>query len=130
MTKETIIQKIIANKNRPRLDFSLKDKTEKFTTNLFYTLFDTNACVEKNIEQLEIDFKEIYNLACTLKDGKCSEIWSKFLLKLPEILENLNLDAQELVNNDPASNNIEEVYLAYQDFMPLQFTALATNYLY
>ena len=32
MTKETIIQKIIANKNRPRLDFSLKDKTEKFTT--------------------------------------------------------------------------------------------------
>jgi serine O-acetyltransferase len=116
MTKETIIQKIIANKNRPRLDFSLKDKTEKFTTNLFYTLFDTNACVEKNIEQLEIDFKEIYNLACTLKDGKCSEIWSKFLLKLPEILENLNLDAQELVNNDPASNNIEEVYLAYPGF--------------
>jgi len=116
MTKETIIQKIIANKNRPRLDFSLKDKTEKFTTNLFYTLFDTNACVEKNIEQLEIDFKEIYNLACTLKEGKCSEIWSKFLLKLPEILENLNLDAQELVNNDPASNNIEEVYLAYPGF--------------
>ena len=95
---------------------TLENETEKFTTNLFYTLFDTNACVEKNIEQLEIDFKEIYNLACTLKDGKCSEIWSKFLLKLPEILENLNLDAQELVNNDPASNNIEEVYLAYPGF--------------
>lgn len=116
MTKETIIQKIIANKNRPHLDFSLKHKTEKFTTNLFYTLFDVNACVEKNIEQLEIDFKEIYNLACTLKNGKCFEIWGKFLLKLPEILENLNLDAQELVNNDPASNNIEEVYLAYPGF--------------
>lgn len=116
MTKETIIQKIIANKNRPHLDFSLKHKTEKFTTNLFYTLFDVNACVEKNIEQLEIDFKEIYNLACILKDDKCSEIWGKFLLKLPEILENLNLDAQELVNNDPASNNIEEVYLAYPGF--------------
>ncbi|WP_372745422.1 serine O-acetyltransferase [Lutibacter sp.] len=116
MTKETIIQKIIANKNRPHLDFSLKDKTEAFTTNLFHTLFDANACVAKNIEQLEIDFKEIYNLACILNDGKCTEIWSKFLLKLPEILENLNLDAQELVNNDPASNNIEEVYLAYPGF--------------
>lgn len=116
MTKETIIQKIISNKNRPHLDFSLKDKTEKFTTNLFYTLFDANTCVAKNIEQLEIDFKEIYNLACIINDGKCTEIWGKFLLKLPEILENLNLDAQELVNNDPASNNIEEVYLAYPGF--------------
>jgi serine O-acetyltransferase len=116
MTKETIIQKIIANKNRPHLDFSLKDKTEIFTTNLFHTLFDANACVAKNIEQLELDFKEIYNLACILKDGRCTEIWGEFLLKLPEILENLNLDAQELVDNDPASNNIEEVYLAYPGF--------------
>ena len=116
MTKQTIIQKIISNKNRPHLDFSLKDKTELFTTNLFYTLFDANTCVAKNIEQLELDFKEIYNLACINKDKKCTEIWGKFLLKLPEILENLNLDAQELVDNDPASNNIEEVYLAYPGF--------------
>lgn len=116
MTKETIIQKIISNKNRPHLDLSLKTKTEKFTTNLFYTLFDANACVEKNIAQLEIDFKEIYNLASINKEYNCSAIWNEFLLKLPEILENLNLDAQELVDNDPASNNIEEVYLAYPGF--------------
>jgi serine O-acetyltransferase len=116
MTKETIIQKIITNKNKPHLNLSLKHKTEAFTNNLFYTLFDAHACVAKNIEQLERDFKEIYNLACKHKDGKCAEIWDKFLIKLPEILENLNLDAQELVNNDPASNNIEEVYLAYPGF--------------
>lgn len=116
MTKETIIQKIIANKNRPNLNFSLKDKTQKFTTNLFYTLFDANTCVAKNIEQLEIDFKEIYNLACEIKNEKYTEIWRKFLIKLPQILENLNLDAQELVAHDPAANSIEEVYLAYPGF--------------
>ena len=116
MTKETIIQRIISNKNRPHLNFCLKDKTEIFTNNLFYTLFDATACVSKNIEQLEIDFKEIYKLACLIRDNSCETIWDRFLNKLPELLENLNLDAQELVDNDPASNNIEEVYLAYPGF--------------
>ncbi|MBT8316424.1 MAG: serine acetyltransferase [Lutibacter sp.] len=115
-TKEEIIQKIIGNKNRPHLNFSLKHKTEKFTNNLFYTLFDAQACVASNIKQLEDDFKEIYKLACLIKDGSCETIWNSFLMKLPTILESLNLDAQELVNNDPASNTIEEVYLAYPGF--------------
>jgi serine O-acetyltransferase len=114
--KESIIQRIISNKKKPNLDFSLKLKTEKFTNNLFYTLFDVNACVETNIEQLEADFSEIYKLACKIDKDACGTIWEKFLSKLPEILENLNLDAIELVNNDPASNNIEEVYLAYPGF--------------
>lgn len=115
-TKEEIIHKIIANKNKPHLNFSLKYKTEKFTNNLFHTLFDAEACVSKNIEQLENDFKEIYRLACLIKDGTCETIWNSFLFKLPTILEDLNLDAQELVKNDPASNTIEEIYLAYPGF--------------
>lgn len=114
--KKSIIQRIISNKKKPNLDFSLKLKTEKFTNNLFYTLFDVNACVATNIEQLEVDFNEIYKLACKIDQEACSSIWSKFMSKLPEILEKLNLDAMELVNNDPASNNIEEVYLAYPGF--------------
>jgi serine O-acetyltransferase len=116
--KESIIHKITSSENRPHLDFNLKYKTEKFTTNLFHTLFDANACVEKNIEQLEVDFEEIYKLAHNSSKNS-SSIWKMFLSKLPEILENLNLDAQELVNNDPASNNIEEVYLAYPGFFAI-----------
>ena len=114
--KESIIHKIISSENRPHLNFSLKHKTEKFTDNLFQTLFDANTCVAKNIEQLEIDFDEIYKLACVVDKESCGTIWKIFLSKLPEILENLNLDALELVNNDPASNNIEEVYMAYPGF--------------
>jgi serine O-acetyltransferase len=117
--KDRIILKITSNKSKPHLDFNLKYKTEAFTNNLFYTLFDANACVKKNIEQLKVDFDEIYKLAC--KTQKCSGnlIWDKFLSKLPDILEDLNLDARELVNNDPASNNIEEVYLAYPGFFAI-----------
>ena len=117
--KENIIHKITSSKNKPHLDFSIKHKTEEFTTNLFYTLFDANICVEKNIEQLEVDFNEIYTLACKVDGSNCGDIWNTFLSKLPEILDNLNLDAQELVNNDPASNNIEEVYLAYPGFFAI-----------
>ena len=117
--KERSIHKIISSKNRPHLDFSLKSKTEEFTNNLFHTLFDANACVEKNIEQLELDFDEIYKLACKVDEASCGTIWNSFLFELPEILESLNLDAQELVNNDPASNNIEEVYLAYPGFFAI-----------
>lgn len=116
VAKESIIQRIISNKNKPNLDFNLKLKTEKFTINLFHTLFDVNACVATNIEQLETDFSEIYKLACKIDKNGCGKIWEKFLSKLPAILEYLNLDALELVNNDPASNNIEEVYLAYPGF--------------
>ncbi|WP_090125053.1 serine O-acetyltransferase EpsC [Lutibacter oricola] len=114
--KENIIHKIIESKNKPQLDFSLKRKTEAFTNNLFNTLFDSNECVENNIEQLEADFKEIYNLAIKSVNHCCEDIWNDFLRGLPEIFENLNADAKSLVDNDPASNNIEEVYLAYPGF--------------
>ena len=113
---ERIIQQIISEKSKPNLDFTLKHKTEQFTNNLFLTLFDANACVASNIEQLQLDFSEIYKLACKIEQDSCGTIWEKFLSKLPDILKNLNLDAQELVDNDPASNNIEEVYLAYPGF--------------
>jgi len=115
-TKEEIIHKIIANKNRLHLNFSLKHKTERFTDNLFYKLFDTESLIAGNIEQLENDFKEICTLSSLIKDDSVENIWNSFISKLPLILENLDLDAIELFNNDPASNSIEEVYLAYPGF--------------
>ncbi|MFA5297725.1 MAG: serine O-acetyltransferase EpsC [Lutibacter sp.] len=125
MTTEEIIHQINSNKNRPHLNFSLKLKTEKFTDDLFYTLFDAEACVLKNIEQLKINFKEIYRLACLIEDGSCEKIWDIFMPQLPTILKNLNLDAQELFNNDPAANSIEEIYLAYPGFYAIAIYRLS-----
>lgn len=115
-TRENTIHKIVTNKARPNLDFNLKIKTEAFTRNLFYTLFDAKTCVEENIINLEKDFEEIYKLACSNNEKPCETIWENFLKILPQILENLNLDALEFINNDPASNSIEEVYLGYPGF--------------
>lgn len=117
--KESIINKITANKNRPRLDFSIKNKTEEFTNNLFITLFDAKSCVDTNINQLEIDFLEIYNLACFDDSIPSKEVWNKFLNKLPILLEKLHLDANACLNFDPASKNIEEVYIAYPGFFAI-----------
>ena len=116
MSLDIIIQKIQAHKKRPNLDFSLKRKTECFTDHLFYTLFDANVSVEGNIRKLGQDFDEITSIACFNPEVSCEVVWKAFLNKLPDIIEKLNLDAKEILDNDPAANNIEEVYLAYPGF--------------
>jgi len=116
MPLESIIKKIQAHKKRPNLDFSLKRKTDIFTDNLFYTLFDANISVTENIKKLSQDFDEITTIACFDPKISCKVVWKAFLNKLPEIIEKLNLDAQEILDNDPAANTIEEVYLAYPGF--------------
>lgn len=116
MSLDSIIKKIQAHKKRPNLDFSLKRKTEAFTNKLFYTLFDANISIDENIKQLGKDFDEITTIACFDPEISCEVVWKAFLAKLPEIIEKLNLDAQEILDNDPAANTIEEVYLAYPGF--------------
>jgi serine O-acetyltransferase len=117
--KESIINKIISNKQNKNLDFSLKTKTESFTNNLFHTLFDSKVCVENVIDQLEIEFSEIFKLACYNDSTSYVETWNAFLEKLPVLLEKLNLDATACLNFDPASNSIEEVYIAYPGFFAI-----------
>lgn len=46
-------------------------------------------------------------------------------LKLPNILEKLNLDACATTQNDPASHSIEEVYLCYPGFHAIAVYRLA-----
>ncbi len=116
MTKESIIQKIISDRATPRLDFSIKHKTETFTNDLFLTLFDAKSCVKTNIDKLETIFHEIYSLACFTDSKPCSDVWGDFLQKIPSLIDKLNLDAKASLNFDPASTTIEEVYIAYPGF--------------
>lgn len=116
MTKESIIAKIISDRATPRLDFSIKHKTETFTNDLFLTLFDAKSCVKTNIDKLEILFHDIYSLACFANSKPCSDVWGDFLQKIPSLIDKLNLDAKASLNFDPASTTIEEVYIAYPGF--------------
>ncbi|PWA07325.1 serine O-acetyltransferase EpsC [Flavobacterium psychrotolerans] len=125
MTKDQIINTINSLKGHSSINYGIKTKTETFTEKLFYTLFDSNAHLGESIDELEKQFKEIAALACKKTNSICDSIWDQFLKKLPIVLEKLNQDADYFLENDPASNSIEEVYLAYPGFYAIAIYRLS-----
>ena len=125
MKRDIIIQKIQEQKQFPHLKYAIREKSEAFTHKLFYTLFDEATPVKININQLELDFQELVALVCWQPGKTCKEIWQSYLEKLPEILENLNKDANAIMRNDPAANSIEEVFLAYPGFFAIAIYRLS-----
>lgn len=125
MLLENIICKIEQQKSLIHLKYSIKEKTEEFTKLLFYTLFDENTSVSTNIQVLQKQFEDLAELVCFEPKKPCKEIWKAFLNKLPEILGKLNLDASAINDNDPASNSLEEVYLAYPGFFAIAIYRLS-----
>ncbi len=125
MTKNLIIQNITALKSHLSINYGIKTKVEDFTEKLFYTLFDSNASLSQSIEELEIVFKEISKIACKKPERLCDKLWNQFLEKLPSVLEKLNLDAEYILENDPASNSIDEVYLGYPGFYAIAIYRLS-----
>ena len=124
-SKSEIIKQIEIQKKNPNLKLVLKEKTAYFTNLLFYTLFDSDTEVEKNIDVLEETFEELTNLACWESDKPCSKVWETYVARLPEILKKLNKDAEAFLKSDPAANSIEEVYLAYPGFYAIAIYRLA-----
>jgi serine O-acetyltransferase len=114
--KHRTIQTIAALKNHSSINYGIKTMSEAFTEKLFYMLFDSKAPLDESIDELEKLFKGISKISCKKSVTNCDEIWKKFLGKLPFVLEKLNQDAIFILENDPASNSIEEVYLAYPGF--------------
>lgn len=125
MTKDLIIKNIISLKGQSSINYGIKTKIEDFTEKLFYTLFDANAPLSESIDELQVLFKEISVIACKKPKGICDSIWEHYLEKLPSVLEKLNQDANYFLENDPASNSIEEVYLGYPGFYAIAIYRLS-----
>lgn len=125
MDKDKIIEEIKAQKRLPNLRFEIKERAEAFTRKLFFTLFDAETPVEKNIAALGQEFQELADMVCWEPDQPCRDLWVKYLEKLPGILKRLNLDARAIAENDPAANSIEEVYLAYPGFFAIAIHRLS-----
>ncbi len=125
MDKKKIVEKIRQHKKQPNLRFKLKEKVETFTNLLFYTLFDIDTPVASNMEELEVAFDTLVSLACWETNKPCKKVWENYMATLPEVLERLNLDAEAIVNCDPASLSIEEVYMAYPGFYAIAIYRLA-----
>ena len=125
MTKDLIIKNISGLKSHFSINYGIKTKTEAFAEKLFYTLFDANAPLNESIDELEQQFKEISAIACKKSHTLCDSSWEKYLETLPSVLEKLNQDANYILENDPASNSVEEVYLAYPGFYAIAIYRLS-----
>ncbi|AWX46058.1 Serine O-acetyltransferase [Flagellimonas maritima] len=125
MDKQKIIAELNKHKKLPHLDYRLKEKTESFTNTLFYTLFDVNTPVSENLTILEQEFSLLMDMACWDSHKPCSTVWENYIQKLPGILEKLNLDAEAILNCDPASLSIQEIYMAYPGFYAIAIYRLA-----
>jgi len=119
MSVDKIIQSIRNNKRNHLVDFRLKSATEEFTEKLFHVLFDAKISVSENIDALGASFLEISEMIRQDESVSCELIWKKFLVELPEILNQLNQDAKCIFRNDPAANSVEEVILAYPGFFTI-----------
>src|SRR5690606_27179623 len=125
MQLQSTINKLEEQKKSLNLKYEIREKSTAFTERLFYTLFDNNTPVEKNLNKLEKDFEELAELVCWDPNNSCKEIWTYYCKALPQILEKLNQDARAINDNDPASNSIEEVYLAYPGFYAIAIYRLS-----
>lgn len=125
MELHSVVEKINKHKKQPNLKFALKTRTEQFTERLFYTLFDADTPVEESLTILEEEFEQLVNLACWDIGKPCTKLWKNYVQKLPTILEKLNMDAKAIVECDPASLSIEEVYMAYPGFYAIAIYRLS-----
>lgn len=125
MNKAKIIEELNRHKKQPYLDYRLKEETESFTNKLFYTLFDVNTPVAENLDILAEKFSQLVDLACWDLERPCTKVWDNYVSCLPEVLEKLNLDAEAILNCDPASLSIQEIYMAYPGFYAIAIYRLA-----
>ena len=116
LTKLIISQKESLKNNLP------KKKAELFIDDLYRLLFNLDATpceceyeVAQRLKVKELEFSDI--IYDYLKDN---EIAQKETLTFFNSIENIYLtllrDAQAILDNDPAAQNLEEVYIAYPGF--------------
>jgi len=125
MDKAAIIDKVVQHKKQLNLKIQLKERTEKFTNLIFYTLFDIDTSVEGSLDKLETEFSYLAKLARWDDCMSPTLAWKSYLKKMPALLELLKLDAEAVINCDPAAKSIEEVYLAYPGFYAIAIYRLA-----
>lgn len=123
--RDELVKKIEQNKITPHLKLRLKEETERFTRELFYTLFDMETDVASHMESLQELFVVLVKLACWKPESPCVEVWESYIEKLPHLLDQLNLDAKAIFSCDPAARSVEEVYLSYPGFYAIAIYRLA-----
>lgn len=123
--RKQIIENIERQKEKASFLYLIKRKTESFTETLFATLFDRSVDVKEYMNILELEFKSLADLVCEKEFDPCRDRWEEYMDMLPQVLEDLNKDAQFILENDPAAKSLKEIYLAYPGFYAIAIYRLS-----
>lgn len=117
---DQLIQRIHQTKQNNIHGFFDKIKTRKWVKDLYETLFlpqneNTEDQLKRNFEALQETLSDQINTVTGDKNLTEKQV-SQFFEALPELYNQLVLDATSILEFDPAADSLEEVYLAYPGF--------------
>lgn len=117
---DQLIQRIHQTKQNNIHGFFDKIKTKKWVKDLYETLFlpqneNTEDQLKRNFEALQETLSDQINTVTGDKNLTEKQV-SQFFETLPELYNQLVLDATSILEFDPAADSLEEVYLAYPGF--------------
>ncbi|WP_426478662.1 serine O-acetyltransferase EpsC [Chryseobacterium sp. CBSDS_008] len=115
-----LIERIHHTKQNNIHGFFDKIKTKKWVKDLYETLFlpqndNTEDQLKRNFEALQETLSGLINTVTGDKNLTEKQV-SQFFETLPELYNQLVLDATSILEFDPAADSLEEVYLAYPGF--------------
>lgn len=117
---DDFIKKVFQKKKNNSLEFFDKKAAEHFVEELYRIVF-LPVSIDSQ-KQLEQDFKALQQLLSDVllnisQDQKSTEKNVKlFFNALPELYEKLNLDAEAILEFDPATESLEEILLSYPGY--------------
>lgn len=117
---EHFIKKILEKKQSSSRGFFDKKKMKSFVTELYNALFlpekiNTEDEFHDNFEDLQ---KILFDLIKNVSDdeGFAKDQTDRLFLALPDIYSTLILDAESILEFDPATESLEEILLSYPGF--------------
>ncbi|HBV17328.1 serine O-acetyltransferase EpsC [Chryseobacterium carnipullorum] len=117
---DQFIKKILEKKQTSSRGFFDKGNMENFVNNLYNVLFLSQEIHAEN--QIYIEFEELHEILFDLiKNTSEDEVFAEkqtdhFFLVLPELYNSLILDAESILEFDPATESLEEILLSYPGF--------------
>lgn len=117
---DQLIERIHQTKQNSIHGFFDKIKTKKWVKDLYETLFlpqtdNTAEQLKRNFDALQETLSDLINTVAGDKNITEKQV-NQFFEALPELYDQLVLDAKSILEFDPAADSLEEVYLAYPGF--------------
>jgi serine O-acetyltransferase len=136
LKKEAFALKLFNLRLIPRSSLPDKNEVKNFAEELLNLLFPhfsrknyiSPKDIEDELELLEFNLKHILKPFQSSLSRNAKEAARVFFEKIPEIHNNLIMDAEAITRGDPAAKNVDEVILSYPGFMAIAVYRIAHEF--